>query len=138
MCFSVVVDRSFRESLHDLVIRPRSKLNRFPTRRLKDKTTKKFKLQNETGLRGQATKKLKLKKEARVPQDRVPKFCQTIHTHVSRALPLKPDKASTCSVLYSLFALDLVKWGELPYLSMLSSTSTSKVRLKFSHFHMHI
>jgi len=39
----------------------------------------------------------------------------------------------TCGLLFLLHVLDLRKWRRLPYLSMATSTSTSKVRLKSSH-----
>jgi len=69
-----------------------------------------------------------------VSRSRSKPFTQVPRTHAVSPGPARRGKRErTCGLLFLLHLLDLRKWRRLPYLSMATSTSTSKVRLKSSH-----
>jgi hypothetical protein len=91
-------------------------------------------------LEGKETKKRRQQKEIALPQDEDPDFFGPF-MQVPRTRALTPtrhgparrgERVRVCGLLL-LLTLDLRKWRGLPYLSMTTSTSTSKVVLKSYH-----
>jgi hypothetical protein len=64
-------------------------------------------------------------------------FTQVPHAHAIHPAPpdeaRRGERARACGLFFLLLTLDLRKWRELPYLSMATSTSISKVVLKSFH-----